>query len=78
MTKLPIPGSIKYIFKHEGKMAVTVQHQLPARQVVVDPFKPYIHFPAKLYSSGMSDALEIVQFHWWQMSLEHVVVLLLS
>jgi hypothetical protein len=26
----------------------------------------------------MSDALEIVQFHWWQMSLEHVVVLLLS
>jgi hypothetical protein len=84
-TKSPIPGSIKYIFEHEGKMAVAIQRQLPARQGVVDPFKPYIHFPAKLYSSGISDALEIVQIDWimchfarWQMSSEHVVVLSLS
>jgi hypothetical protein len=84
-TKSPIPGSIKYIFEHEGKMAFAVQRQLPARQDVVDPFEPYIHFPAKLYSSGMGDALEIVEVDWimchfarWQMSSEHVVVLSLS
>ena len=66
-------------------MAFAVQRQLPARQDVVDPFEPYIHFPAKLYSSGMGDALEIVEVDWimchfarWQMSSEHVVVLSLS
>jgi hypothetical protein len=66
-------------------MAVAIQRQLPARQGIVDPFKPYTHFLAKLYSSGISDALEIVQidwimwhFTWWQMSSEHIVVLSLS
>jgi hypothetical protein len=56
-TKLPIPGSIKYIFEHEGKMAFAVQRQLPARQDVVDPCEPYIHFPIKLYSSSMGGCI---------------------
>lgn len=54
-------GSTKYIFEHEGKMPVAVWCQLPAHQGIVYPFKPYIHLPTKLYSSGMSVALEIVQ-----------------
>ena len=85
MSKLPVPGCIKYIFEHEGKMVFAIQHQLDAHPGIVDPFKPYTHFPAKLYSSNMCDKLKIVHVDWimchfsqWQISSEHVVVSSLS
>jgi hypothetical protein len=59
-SKLPIPGCIKYIYEHEGKMLFAVQNQLPACDGITDPFKPYIHFPAKLYSSSLNNVLEVV------------------
>ncbi|KAF8582896.1 hypothetical protein K439DRAFT_1647409 [Ramaria rubella] len=73
---LPVPGSI--------------QHFLPRREPVLrcdvlDPFKPYAHFPTKLYSPKLSGQLEVVKVDWvvshyarWPISLEHVVVLSLS
>jgi len=81
----PIPGSIKYIFERDGKTLFAVQRQLPLHHRIVDPFKPYIHFPVKLYSSSLADVLEVVHIDWimchfarWQMSPEHVAVLSLS
>ena len=83
--KSPIPGCIKYIFEHQGKMVFAVQRQLPAHHSTMDPFQPYVHFPAKLYSSDIGVALEVVHVDWvmchfarWQISTEHVVVLSLS
>jgi hypothetical protein len=85
MSKLPVPGCIKYIFEREGKMVFAIQCQLDAHPGIVDPFEPYPHFPAKLYSSNMCDELEIMHVDWimchfarWQISSEHVVVLSLS
>jgi hypothetical protein len=84
-SKPPIPGCIKYIYKDEGKMLFAVQHQLPACNGIIDPFEPYIHFPAKLYSSSLNNVLEVVLVNWvmchfaqWQMLPDHVVVLSLS
>ncbi|KAF8591820.1 hypothetical protein K439DRAFT_1644119 [Ramaria rubella] len=79
------PGSIQYIFYHGGEMTFAVRHQQPAIDDIVDPFKPYPHFPAKLYSSDLSEQLEIVKVNWvvghfarWSISQNHVVVLSLS
>ena len=84
-SKSAIPGSIKYIYQHEGRMLFAVRRQDVAHPSVVDPFKPYPHFPAKLYSSGIHDTLEVVHVDWvlchfarWQMSSDHVVILSLS
>jgi hypothetical protein len=84
-SKLPVPGCIKYIFEHDGKMAFAVQRQLDAHHNIVNPFQHYPHFPANLYSSSMCDKLEVVHVDWvmchfarWQMSPECVVVLSLS
>jgi len=66
-------------------MVFAVQRQLEAPQGVLDPFKPYPNFAAKLYSSRLSEELEVVHVDWvlchfahWQISSEHVVVLSLS
>ena len=66
-------------------MLFAVQCQDVAHPSVVDPFKPYPHFPAKLYSSSIHDTLEVVHVDWvlchfaqWQMSSDHVVILSLS
>jgi len=66
-------------------MVFTVQRQLEAPQGVLDPFKPDPHFTVKLYSSRLSEELEVVHVDWischfahWQISSEHVVVLSLS
>ena len=84
-TQSPIPGSIKYIFDKDGKTMFAIQRQLPPHHHIVNPFKPYIHFPVKLYSSSLADTLEAVHTDWvmchfarWQMSPEHVAVLSLS
>ncbi|KIM75637.1 hypothetical protein PILCRDRAFT_78636, partial [Piloderma croceum F 1598] len=84
-SKSPTPGCIKYIFEHQGEMVFAVQRQLDAHPNVVDPFEPYPHFAAKLYSSHLSLTLELVCVSWvmchfaqWQISSEHVIVLLLS
>jgi len=84
-SKSPIPGCIKFIFEQQGRMVFAVQHQLEAPQGVLDPFEPYPHFAAKLYSSRLSEELEVVHVDWvlchfarWQISSEHVVVLSLS
>ena len=83
-SKSPIPGCIKFIFE-QGWLVFAVQHQLEAAQGVLDPFEPYPHFSAKLYSSCLSEELEVVHVDWvlchfvrWQISSEHVVVLSLS
>jgi hypothetical protein len=84
-SKSPTPGCIKYIFERQGEMVFAVQRQLNAHPNVVDPFEPYPHFAAKLYSSHLSQTLELVHVNWvmchfarWQISSEHVVVLSLS
>jgi hypothetical protein len=81
----PLPGSIKYIFSHEGQMAFAIQRQLPLEPGAIDPFQPYDYFPAQLYSSKLTDTLEIarvdaVKCHYarWDFSDSHVVVVSLS
>ncbi|KIK18689.1 hypothetical protein PISMIDRAFT_108961 [Pisolithus microcarpus 441] len=60
-----IPGSIKYVFGSSGFLTFAVQQQLPLPSGMCnDPFASYLHFPAKLYSSAISDDLEIVQLSW--------------
>lgn len=79
------PGSVKYIFDKDGQTAFAVQRHLDMHRGTIDPFAPYPDFPAKLYSSTLSDHLEFVEVDWvfshfarWQISPEHVVVLSLS
>ena len=66
-------------------MLFSVRRQDVVHPSVVYPFKAYPHFPAKLYSSGIQDTLEVVHIDWvlchfarWQMSSDHVVILSLS
>lgn len=81
----PVPGSIKYIFEHDGDMYFAVERQLPASNDTVDPFRHYPHFPAQLYSRRMSETLEMVKVTWvlshyarWRFSPRCDVVLTLS
>ncbi|KAI9463750.1 hypothetical protein HD554DRAFT_2206411 [Boletus coccyginus] len=61
----PVPGSIKYIYGSNGILTFTVQRQRPLLHGgQCDPFATYVHFPAKLYSSTVSDDLEIVKLSW--------------
>ena len=83
-SKSLIPGCIKFIFE-QGQLVFAVQRQLEAAQGILDPFEPYPHFLAKLYSSCLSEELEVVHVDWvlchfarWQISSEHIVVLSLS
>jgi hypothetical protein len=81
-----VPGSIKYIFRtSDGPFTFAVHRQLPVSDDTPDPFRHYPHFPAKLYSSSLSDRLELVQVDWvmahfarWQSSELHAVVVSLS
>ncbi|KAF8833394.1 hypothetical protein BDN67DRAFT_917111, partial [Paxillus ammoniavirescens] len=61
----PVPGIIKYIFGSNGFLTFAVQRQCPLPQGKQhDPFTLYLHFLAKLYSSVVSDGLEIVRLSW--------------
>ena len=81
----PIPGSIKYICSVRNKISYAVQHQQPLKNNITDPFGGYPYFPAKLYSSAISQDLEIVELDWvtshfarWKLTQEYSVVLPLS
>jgi hypothetical protein len=80
-----VPGSIKYIFDGCDGISFAVQRHFDADPGTSDPFALYPDFPAKLYSTTLSDKLEIVKVEWikshfarWRMSSEHVVVVSLS
>lgn len=80
----PVPACIKYIFSKQGALALAVQRQRPAPVGTTDPFTRYPYFPAKLYSSKLSNTLETVQVDWimchfvrWQLSSDLSVVLML-
>lgn len=81
----PIPGSIKYIYREGKTMYLAVQRQLPSDNLVVDPFAQYPHFPAKVYSSRLSQNLERVHLDWvfshyarWNFTADSAVVLSLN
>lgn len=79
------PGTVKYIIRMtQDHILFAVQRHLDLPHNTLDPFAPYPHFPAKLYSVTLAD-LEIVEVDWivshfarWQISSEHVVVVSLS
>ncbi|KAF8574710.1 hypothetical protein K439DRAFT_1649726 [Ramaria rubella] len=73
------PGGRKNVLL--GKMTFAVRCQQPPIDDIVDPFKLYPHFPAKLYSLDLSEQLEIVEVNWvmghfarWSISQNHVVL----
>lgn len=83
----PVPGVIKYIYRRRdsSKWYFAVQRQLPAPEGIPDPFAKYPHFPASLYSTQVSSALEKVQVPWifshyarWKYTHNLTVVLSLS
>jgi hypothetical protein len=78
----PIPGCIQYIVSWEGNKTFVVRRHESAASGTSDPFAPYPHFPAKIYSSQLAERLEIVRVEWvlghcarWAISPEHVVIL---
>jgi len=80
-----VPGSIRYIFRCQGRIAFAVQRQLPLQGQITDPFAKWHHFPAKLYSPKLQEQLEIVELDWifahyarWNISDSLAVVLSLS
>jgi hypothetical protein len=82
----PIPAEIENIVVGmDQKYTYVVRRQLPAPPGTVDPFAPYLHFPAKVFSSKVSSTLEVVSPHWvmthyarWNLDRDRVVVLDLS
>lgn len=75
----PTPGIIKFIFETQQGVAFAVRCHLPLHSYP-DPFRYYPHFPAHLYSSVLSDHLEIVMPEWvvshfarWNFSAQHIV-----
>ncbi|KAI9568424.1 hypothetical protein HD554DRAFT_2005407, partial [Boletus coccyginus] len=79
-----VPGSIKYIYELDGVLTLAIQRQgmVPRGNNTVDMFVAYPHFPAKTYSSTLSETLEAVTTSWihahyarWPISDDLVVVL---
>ena len=58
-----IPGSIKYIYQESSRFVLAIQWQLPSDNVS-GPYSIYPYFPAKLYSSSLSQELEHVEPDW--------------
>ncbi|KAF8592256.1 hypothetical protein K439DRAFT_1324962, partial [Ramaria rubella] len=76
-----MPGCVQYIVLLEGQITFVVCCHNLAVSGIVDPFAPYPHFPAKLYSSQLAEHLDIVQvghFARWSISSENVVILNLT
>lgn len=78
------PGSIKYIFEDKGRVWFAVQRHLPAHKGIVDPYRHYPYFPARVYSARLSDDIELVSpsrvmshVVRWGISEELVVILAL-
>jgi hypothetical protein len=83
--KRPVPGSIKYIIDEKERKLFAVNRQLPALPGTIDPFHPYEHFPAQIFSTQLSPELELVEPEWvethyarWCMDQNRAVVLNLS
>lgn len=82
----PVPGSITYIYHTDDTpITYTVRRQLPTPPFTLDPFQAYPNFPAKLYSSALSENLETVRLEWvvahyarWRLNPSEVVVVSLS
>ncbi|KIO10302.1 hypothetical protein M404DRAFT_94006, partial [Pisolithus tinctorius Marx 270] len=80
---LPVPGTIKYIYGHDGVFVFAVlQYSLLPHATESDPFAAYPHFPTKLYSSALSNHLETIESSWvvshfarWAVTDDHIVVL---
>ncbi|TFK45236.1 hypothetical protein OE88DRAFT_1640188 [Heliocybe sulcata] len=82
----PVPGCIEYIYKPEGAQALlfAVRRHMPV-EGAIDPFSQYPDFPAQLYSSRLSNKLELVEAHWvfshfaqYQTNPDQVVIVSLS
>jgi len=80
----PVPGSINYIVaQDDGEVVYVIRRQQPSG--AIDPFSPYPHFHAKIYSTTLSEILEVVKPEWvlshyarWDLDEKHAVVLSLS
>lgn len=81
----PVPGSIKYIYStNQQEVRLAIQRQVHAPPSIPDPFARYPHFPARIYSTSLSDHLEEVKLTWlvghygrWVITDEYCVVLAL-
>ena len=82
----PIPAEIENIVVGtDQRYTYVVRRQLPAPPGTVDPFASYLHFPAKIFSSKISNVLEAVSPDWvmthyaqWKLDDDRVIVLDLS
>jgi hypothetical protein len=80
-----VPGCIKYIIDEPSRQQFAVNRQMPAPSGTIDPFRPYTHFPAEIFSTKLSPDLELVEPEWvethyarWCMDSQRAVVLNLS
>jgi hypothetical protein len=84
-SQAPVPGCIKYIYSLDGdRYSFAIQRQLPVNNHP-DAYACYPHFPAKVYSTKISQLVEIVQGDWifahyarWKYCPEYAVVLSLN
>jgi hypothetical protein len=84
----PEPGQIEHIIVELGSpetVTFAIKCHLPLSPETVDPFKAYEHLPMKLYSSQLTDELQIINIDWifgqfarCSITSSHVVVLSLS
>jgi hypothetical protein len=81
----PVPGSINYIVAQDGGEVVYVIRRQQPSSGAIDPFSRYPHFHAKIYSTVLSENLEVVKPEWvfshyarWDLDEKHAVVLSLS
>ncbi|KIN97523.1 hypothetical protein M404DRAFT_114097, partial [Pisolithus tinctorius Marx 270] len=79
----PVPGTIKYIYGRDGVFVFAVlRYSLLPHATESDPFAAYPHFPAKSYSSALSNHLETVESSWvvshfarWAVADDRIIVL---
>jgi hypothetical protein len=85
-TTSPVPGTIEYIIvRQDSSVRYAICQQLPAPTGTIDPFLPYHHFRATVYSTSLSSTLELISPEWvmshfarWNMDANRAVVLTLS
>ena len=87
-TLAPVAGFIQYIYsegKKLNKTLLAVKCAITVDKSVTDPFAKYMHWPARLYHSGLNKSCERIPSEWisghfvrWDVSSEHMVVLSLS
>jgi hypothetical protein len=85
-TTSPVPGIIEYIIvRQDSSVRYAIRQQLPAPPGTIDPFLPYPHFRATIYSTSLSSSLELIPPDWvmshfarWNMDANRAVVLTLS